>query len=247
MKLQITPKIVAFVVIVGILAWFLFMADIQETREKLALQRTQLVDSECMYFDGFTECTVENKYCTLDGKIKPISFGLCEDLQGPNYNRAAIGDACTTDAECDTDEYCDGTSCQECTRDSHCPSGTPLCYNNVCVECEQDSDCASDEVCSNNVCIDQDTAEEEDVTEGECTTSADCADDEYCYDNDCVDAENPTQWSTAEFNNTVLDEMGEDFTEIVDSVIISKKWAWYVLFIAGILLALGMILPKRPR
>jgi hypothetical protein len=245
MKIKITPKVVAFVAVVAILAWFLYLADVEDARQKLALQRTQLVYSKCMYFDGFTDCQVAMKYCTPDGRIKPLSFGLCEELEPPNFNRAAIGDACDDDDDCEEDEYCGDDACRACTRDSHCPSATPLCYNWACVECEQDSDCATDEVCTQNDCID--AALEGETIGGECETYRDCADDEYCYEEICVDAENPTQWSTVEFNNTVIDEFRDDYDDITEDIEISKKWFWYGIFIAGILVSLSLLMPVKRR
>lgn len=120
MTFKLTPKTISFLLVVGILAMYLFELDTQETLERSSFQGFQVVDGNCMYYDGFNYCQVAKAQCLIKGNIH---LGFCEDIIG--VTRAA-GEACGGDDAnnsftCDDGEFCDSVL-EICVDPEHVPS-----------------------------------------------------------------------------------------------------------------------------
>ncbi len=142
---------------------------------QLEVGETCSADSQCD-----TEiCT--NSLCVLDeGELcandSECDSGICYD--------SVCSLACTDDADCQADEYCDNqTACTDtlefaetCTRDGECTSET--CSRFACIaaagdDCTQNEDCVTGE-CGGDIC-----------SEIICTHDNECSNDYYCLNNFC--------------------------------------------------------------
>lgn len=147
--------IVAFVAVVG------FNAQAQAKQVcfdvvAAAIGESCNVDADCdngIYCDGIESCSTETSVC-LDSTGDPCAEGeTCNE----DTDTCDAAPACTVDADCDDTNLCTTDTCVEgeCVNaDVDC--GDDICNeaDGACVECLIADDCAAEQICEDNVCID---------------------------------------------------------------------------------------------
>lgn len=123
-----------------------------------------------------------------EGTTTTFVFDINVVKTGQGYNLLpVIGESGTTE-EVPTEEV-------ECTLDTDCDSGF-VCTENICImnetnetiECTLDTDCNSSSICIDSVCVMNETNETV-----ECTIDSDCNSTFICVNNVCVENPSPEQ------------------------------------------------------
>ncbi len=118
-----------------------------------------------------TDCTGAGEVCT-NGTCTTTP-GYCTTDTDCNGNETCESNSCTP-LSC---TGCQTASNHQCV--NSCSVPTPYCNGSSCVECTSDTHCdtANGEVCSNNSCV---------IGSGYCTTDTDCNGNETCESNSCT-------------------------------------------------------------
>lgn len=67
--------------IIGLIMWaFVDKYSSERTVRAFLEQRTQLVNENCVYWDGIKECSIAKEYCLKDSSYS-VNLGLCDNLQ----------------------------------------------------------------------------------------------------------------------------------------------------------------------
>lgn len=140
---------------------------------------------ECSICNGDNECVDSNNAC---GDCESCSGGSCSSDctdEQTCLNMTCV--ECTGDDDCIDGACSSDNECVECTADTHC-SGCEVCSGEVCVD--EDAQCTGCESCSESICVDDDSR----CSDGqvcsqtmceECFSDGDCPGSEVCVDNAC--------------------------------------------------------------